>query len=216
MAKKKRKKTSSGGTPFVERMNQAHVDDLKKQSDLLEHKERMEQRMTNYPPGARGRGSRFYPRRSRKDIFQRTAEQEAANIHARKPDAVEGTNVRLPTTLRSEKLGFDAGGPVKRNSRDGYAKGGLTKVPRQDDNAALMQAGGYLGGLTETGRGTMAGELGRRGDMSVREAGETMHELARRRGYDEGGGIGFTASNVLRDAVSATLTKKKKKKKKDK
>ena len=71
--------------------------------------------------------------------------------------------------------------PKTRDSRDGYAKGGLTKVPRQDDNAALMQAGGYLGGLTETGRGTMAGELGRRGDMSVREAGETMHELARRR-----------------------------------
>jgi len=43
-----------------------------------------------------------------------------------------------------------------------------------------------------------------------------MHELARRRGYAEGGGIGFTASNVLRDAVSATLTKKKKKKKKEK
>jgi len=101
----------------------------------------------------------------------------------------------------------------KRNSRDGYARGGLTKVPRQDDSAALMQAGGYLGGLTETGRGTMAGELRPRGDMSVREAGETMHELARRRGYAEGGGIGFTASNVLRDAVSATLTKKKKKKK---
>ena len=193
MAKKKRKKTSSGGTPFVARMNQAPVDALKKQSALLEHKERMEQRMTNYPPGARGRGSRFYPRRSRKDIFQRTAEQEAANIQARKTDAPI-TNVRLPTTLRGEKLGFDAGGTVKRNPRDGYARGGLTKVPRQDDNAALMQAGGYLGGLTETGRGTMAGELGRRGDMSVREAGETMHELARRRGYAAGGGVGSAAS----------------------
>ena len=212
---RKRKKTSSGGTPFVERMNQADVDEIKKEADLLEHKERMEQRMTNYPPGARGRGSRFYPRRSRKDISQRTAEQEAANIQARKTDAPI-TNVRLPTTLRGEKLGFDAGGPVKRNSRDGYARGGETKAPHENDNAALMQAGGYLGGLTETGRGTMAGELGRRGDMSVREAGETMHELARRRGYDEGGGVSFAAANALRDTVSAALTKKKKKKKKDK
>ena len=40
----------------------------------------------------------------------------------------------------------------------------------------------------------MAGELGRRGDMSVREAGETMHELARRRGYEAGGGVGSAAS----------------------
>jgi len=111
------------------------------------------------------------------------------------------------------KKEYESGGAVTRDSRDGYARGGLTKVPRQDDSTALMQAGGYLGGLTETGRGTMAGELRPRGDMSVREAGETMHELARRRGYAEGGGIGFTASNVLRDAVSATLTKKKKKKK---
>jgi len=79
------------------------------------------------------------------------------------------------------KKEYESGGAVTRDSRDGYARGGLTKVPRQDDSAALMQAGGYLGGLTETGRGTMAGELRPRGDMSVREAGETMHELARRR-----------------------------------
>ena len=42
--------------------------------------------------------------------------------------------------------------------------------------------GGYVG------RGTMAGELGRRGDLSVREAGETMYERNKRlHGYDRGG-----------------------------
>jgi hypothetical protein len=85
---------------------------------------------------------------------------------------------------------FEGGGPVKRNSRDGYARGGLTKVAREDDSAVLMQAGGYLGGLTESGRGTMAGELGRRGSMPVREAGETMYELSkRRRGFKGGGAV---------------------------
>tara|TARA_R110002020_G_scaffold313171_2_gene528490 strand:- start:34 stop:639 length:606 start_codon:yes stop_codon:yes gene_type:complete len=43
--------------------------------------------------------------------------------------------------------------------------------------------GGYVG------RGTSAGELGRRGDMSVREAGETMYELSKRRHGMKGGGI---------------------------
>ena len=88
--------------------------------------------------------------------------------------ATQGVN---PDFLKKK----ESGGAVTRDSRDGYARGGLTKVPRQDDSPALMQAGGYLGGLTETGRRTMAGELRPRGDMSVREAGETMHELARRR-----------------------------------
>ena len=45
-----------------------------------------------------------------------------------------------------------------------------------------MQAGGHVG------RGTMAGELGRRGDLSVRQAGETMFERMKRlRGYAGGG-----------------------------
>jgi len=45
-----------------------------------------------------------------------------------------------------------------------------------------MQAGGYVD------RGTMAGELGRRGDLSVRQAGETMFErMKRMRGYAHGG-----------------------------
>jgi len=43
--------------------------------------------------------------------------------------------------------------------------------------------GGYVG------RGTSAGELGRRGDMSVREAGETMYERFKRRHGMKGGGI---------------------------
>jgi hypothetical protein len=45
-----------------------------------------------------------------------------------------------------------------------------------------LQAGGHVG------RGTMAGELGRRGDLSVRQAGETMFERMKRlRGYAGGG-----------------------------
>ena len=45
-----------------------------------------------------------------------------------------------------------------------------------------MQAGGHVG------RGTMAGELGRRGDLSVRQAGETMQERWKRmHGYAGGG-----------------------------
>jgi hypothetical protein len=84
----------------------------------------------------------------------------------------------------------EEGGPVKRNPRDGYARGGLTKVAREDDSATLMQAGGYLGGLTESGRGTMAGELGPRGSLPVREAGETMYERSkRRRGFKGGGAV---------------------------
>ena len=82
----------------------------------------------------------------------------------------------------------EGGGTVKRDSRDGYALGGRTKAAREDDSAVLMQAGGYLGGLTESGRGTMAGELGRRGSMPVREAGETMYELSKRRRGFKGGG----------------------------
>ena len=56
---RKRKKTSSGGTPFVERMNQADVDEIKKEADLLEHKERMEQMRTNYPAGGGRKSSHF-------------------------------------------------------------------------------------------------------------------------------------------------------------
>ena len=46
-----------------------------------------------------------------------------------------------------------------------------------------MARGGYVG------RGTSAGELAPRGSMSVREAGETMYELAKRRRGMRGGGI---------------------------
>lgn len=80
------------------------------------------------------------------------------------------------------------GGGMIRDRRDGMAMGGRTRLPRVDDSKVLMQAGGYWGGDTETGRGTMAGELGRKGSMSVREAGEDMYELSKRRRGMQGGG----------------------------
>jgi len=81
----------------------------------------------------------------------------------------------------------NAGG-IARDRRDGMAMGGRTRVPRVDDSKVLMQAGGYWGGDTESGRGTMAGELAPKGSMSVREAGEDMHELSKRRRGMQGGG----------------------------
>ena len=79
-------------------------------------------------------------------------------------------------------------GGTARDRRDGLAMVGRTRVPRVDDSKVLMQAGGYWGGDTETGRGTMAGELAPKGSMSVREAGEDMHELSKRRRGMQGGG----------------------------
>ena len=60
---------------------------------------------------------------------------------------------------------------------------GLTNPPQGTSPfGAQYQAGGHVG------RGTMAGELGRRGDLSVRQAGETMFERMKRlRGYAGGG-----------------------------
>ena len=60
---------------------------------------------------------------------------------------------------------------------------GLTNPPQGTSPfGARYQAGGHVG------RGTMAGELGRRGDLSVRQAGETMQERWKRmHGYAGGG-----------------------------
>ena len=80
------------------------------------------------------------------------------------------------------------GGGIARDRRDGMAMGGRTRLPRVDDSKVLMEAGGYSGGLAESGRGTMAGELAPKGSMSVREAGEDMHELSKRRRGMQGGG----------------------------
>ena len=77
---------------------------------------------------------------------------------------------------------------MMRDMRDGMAMGGRTRVPRVDDSKVLMEAGGYSGGLAESGRGTMAGEMGRKGSMSVREAGEEMSELSKRKRGMQGGG----------------------------
>ena len=71
---------------------------------------------------------------------------------------------------------------MKKCPVDGTAMKGHTRAPRK------KQGGGYLGGLSETGRGTMAGELAPKGSMSVREAGETMNELSKRRRGFAGGG----------------------------
>jgi len=71
---------------------------------------------------------------------------------------------------------------MKKCPVDGVAMKGHTRAPRK------KQGGGYLGGLSETGRGTMAGELAPKGSMSVREAGETMNELGKRRRGFAGGG----------------------------
>jgi|TARA_R110002020_G_scaffold88008_2_gene216520 hypothetical protein len=71
---------------------------------------------------------------------------------------------------------------MKKCPVDGVAIKGHTRAPHK------MQGGGYIGGLKETGRGTMAGELAPKGSMSVREAGETMHELNRRVRGMQGGG----------------------------
>lgn len=76
----------------------------------------------------------------------------------------------------------------KKDKRDGVAKSGRTRLPRADDSKVLMEAGGYSGGLAESGRGTMAGEMGRKGSMSVREAGEDMFELSKRKRGMQGGG----------------------------
>ena len=75
---------------------------------------------------------------------------------------------------------------MKRCPVDGMAMKGHTRAPSK------KQGGGYLGGLSETGRGIMAGELAPKGAMSVREAGETMHELSkRRRGFAGGGAASY-------------------------
>tara|TARA_R110000824_G_scaffold80745_4_gene203061 strand:+ start:4975 stop:5418 length:444 start_codon:yes stop_codon:yes gene_type:complete len=90
-----------------------------------------------------------------------------------------------------------------RDRRDGMAMGGRTRLPRVDDTKILMEAGGYSGGLAETGRGTMAGELGKKGSMSVREAGEDMYELSKRKRGMQGGGA--ASKETLKKAMSGAI-----------
>ena len=88
------------------------------------------------------------------------------------------------------------GGGMIRDRRDGMAMAGRTRIPRMDDSKILMEAGGYFSGDTMSGRGTMAGELGKKGSMSVREAGEDMYELSKRkRGMQGGGGVASSSYN---------------------
>ena len=90
--------------------------------------------------------------------------------------------------------------------------GGEVSAPRPHDFSTVHRSGespvdqlnrmpesfGYAyGGYADNSRGTVAGELGRRGDMSVREEGETMAELSKRHREQDwyskdkmGGGLG--------------------------
>jgi len=84
---------------------------------------------------------------------------------------------------------------ARRDARDGISNV-RTRVPREMDDEVLLNAGGYMGGSSMSGRGTMAGELGRKGSMSVREAGEDMNELSkRRRGMEGGGSVASSSYN---------------------
>lgn len=83
----------------------------------------------------------------------------------------------------------------RRDARDGISNV-KTRVPHEKDDTILLNAGGYAGGLDMSGRGTMAGELAPKGSMSVREAGEDMYELSkRRRGMQGGGGVASSSYN---------------------
>ena len=82
-----------------------------------------------------------------------------------------------------------------RDMRDGVSRS-RNRIPRETDDAVLMNAGGYMGGSSMSVRGTMAGELAPKGSMSVREAGEDMYELSkRRRGMQGGGGVASSSYN---------------------
>lgn len=84
---------------------------------------------------------------------------------------------------------------ARRDARDGISNV-KTRIPHEKDDTILLNAGGYAGGLDMSGRGTMAGELAPKGSMSVREAGEDMYELSkRRRGMQGGGGVASSSYN---------------------
>ena len=89
------------------------------------------------------------------------------------------TETLLPAELNAVPLA--ASGPGQRIG--GTLPTSLGFGPDVEETVTpYMQAGGYVD------RGTMAGELGRRGDLSVRQAGETMFErMKRMRGYAHGG-----------------------------
>ena len=104
-------------------------------------------------------------------------------------------------SLRGKKGGISARRSMieraraRRDARDGISNV-RTRLPREMDDEILMNAGGYMGGSSMSGRGTMAGELGRKGSMSVREAGEDMNELnKRRRGMQGGGSVASSSYN---------------------
>ena len=77
---------------------------------------------------------------------------------------------------------YTRGMPMTAEQEAAQIQGALPDASLRNVRLPEFAHGGYVG------RGTMAGELGRRGDLSVREAGETMYERNKRlHGYGHGG-----------------------------
>jgi len=109
-----------------------------------------------------------------------------------------GGELLAPPGMGDYHMYDDPAAPIQTsNAEDAYYGGGVpgpsfypVEGQTAPDYTVLEEVfpqqrarGGYVG------RGTSAGELAPRGSMSVREAGETMYELAKRRRGMRGGGI---------------------------
>ena len=107
-------------------------------------------------------GMGVFPRGPVASVAERFFPEAMADRPQGMPHAYWGA-LKASEALRDSMVPID-----KTESMTGYPPG--------------LQDGGHVG------RGTMAGELGRRGDLSVRQAGETMFERMKRlRGYAGGG-----------------------------
>ena len=112
-------------------------------------------------------------RRTDRDIEQSLAERERW-AQGPQPSLHHSGEGVWPGPLAVFKAVQDNVGPIPSEEK------ALQRILAQPEQRAH---GGYMG------RGTSAGELAPRGSMSVREAGETMYELAKRRRGMRGGGI---------------------------
>jgi len=125
---------------------------------------------------AAGPGKRMSPDMGHTRYSDRDLQGARETTRGLYPGGGETSNPWKPTTQAEQSFRENVLGDR------GVLYGGIT--PR-------LQGGGYVG------RGTVAGELGRRGDMSVREEGETMAELSKRHREQDwyskdkmGGGLG--------------------------